>query len=170
MLLYTSQFMCHSKDSTGNMRKWERGKHAQFKTVPRPCGKWPMYPLHQHTHSLSLKLSGLRLAECPALGISGSLMPCSQGVGCQQPVVWCGWKCWFIATAAAQSMCLHVRGPEKVNNLELFVHGQGEARCFLIGYSNSCWMVTVLILFSSLDYGLICICRTPGSGFSLDSR
>lgn len=36
----------------------------------------------------ALKLSGLRLADCPALGISASLIPCSQGVGCEEPLLW----------------------------------------------------------------------------------
>lgn len=83
----------------------------------------------------ALKLFGLRPADCPALGISGNLMPSSLGVGCEKPMIWpvslfsCGHKCWFIIPPATQSMCVGVRSSGsrsgETTSLELLVHGAG---------------------------------------------
>lgn len=148
---------------------WRQGlywKHAkmrerEIRTIQNcPQAVWKMAPTSSPSAYTqpegALKLSGLSLADCPALDISGSLMPCSQGVGCGVCVIWCGWKCWFIRRAAAQSMCLHVRvlgsrKGEPSGAVCAWMSGRG----FLMGYSSSCWRVTALIFFSSLDYGLI---------------
>lgn len=115
---------------------------STIQNCPQAMGKTALtFSPSAHTQPEgALKLSGLTLADCPALGIPGSLMPCSQGVGCEQPVVWCGWK-FGSAQQQLPRACACMSGfwdSEKVSNLELFVHGQGEVRGFFIGYSSSC--------------------------------
>lgn len=86
----------------------------------------------------ALKLSGLRLADCPALGISGSLMPCSQGGGCEEPVVWAANQFHVGGNVGssqhqlprARACMLGFWDPEKVNSWELFLHERGEVRFF----------------------------------------
>ena len=97
----------------------------------------------------ALKLFGLRLADCPALGISGNLMPCSLGVRCEKHMIW-PVSLFHVGVNVGSSYrqppraCAWVSGlwdPEAVKPpvWSRWCMEQGEF-CFgfLIGYSSSC--------------------------------